>query len=264
MPTLRIFQVDAFTDERFGGNPAAVVPLEAWLDGSILQAVAAENNLSETAFFVADGDSYQLRWFTPTVEVKLCGHATLAAAFVIFEMLEPDRQDVCFETLSGTLTVSRTDTRLVMDFPVWELTSVHPAPTELLDGLGVAPVAVFVTTSLDNYFVVLEDETQIRAVRPDYELLSRLRPAGIVVTAPGDSSDCVSRYFAPSYGILEDPATGSIHCGLVPYWANRLGKREIFARQASPRGAELYCEQRGDRVVIAGHAVEYLEGHITV
>ncbi len=264
MATLRIFLIDAFTDERFCGNPAAVVPLEAWLDDSILQAVAAENNLSETAFCVADGDSYQLRWFTPTVEVKLCGHATLAAAFVIFEKLEPGRHDVCFETLSGILTVSRADTRLVMNFPAWQLTSVEPGPSELLAGLGVASAAVFVTTSLDNYFVVLEDEAQIRAVRPDYALLSRLHPGAVVVTAPGDSSDCVSRYFAPSYGIPEDPATGSIHCGLVPYWANRLGKREIFARQASPRGAELYCEQRGDRVLIAGHAVEYLEGHITV
>ncbi len=264
MPRLRIFQVDAFTDKRFGGNPAAVVPLEAWLDDSVLQAVAAENNLSETAFFVADGDSYQLRWFTPTVEVKLCGHATLAAAFVIFEKLEPSGHEVRFETLSGTLTVSRADTRLVMNFPVWELTAVDPGPPELLDGLGVKPTAVFVVPAEDNYFAVLEDEAQIRAVRPDYELLSRLHPAGVVVTAPGDTSDCVSRYFAPSFGIPEDPATGSIHCALVPYWANRLGKREIFARQASARGAELHCEHRGDRVLIAGHAVEYLEGHITV
>ncbi|MEE8093618.1 MAG: PhzF family phenazine biosynthesis protein [Gammaproteobacteria bacterium] len=264
MPRLRIFQVDAFTDKRFGGNPAAVVPLEAWLDDSILQAVAAENNLSETAFFVADGDSYQLRWFTPIVEAKLCGHATLAAAFVIFEKLEPGGHEVRFETLSGTLTVSRADTRLVMNFPVWELIAVDPGPPELLDGLGVEPTAVFVVPAQDNYFVVLEDEAQIRAVRPDFELLSRLHPAGVAVTAPGDTSDCVSRYFAPSYGIPEDPATGSIHCGLVPYWANRLGKREILARQASARGAELHCEHRGDRVLIAGHAVEYLEGHITV
>ncbi len=264
MPRLRIFQVDAFTNERFGGNAAAIVPLEAWLDDSILQAVAAENNLSETAFFVADGDDYQLRWFTPTVEVKLCGHATLAAAFVIFEKLEPGRHEVCFETLSGTLTVSRADTRLVMNFSVWELTAVDASPSELLDGLGVEPAAVFVGPALDNYFVVLEDEAQIRAVRPDFELLSRLHPAGVVVTAPGDSSDCVSRYFVPGYGIPEDPATGSIHCGLVPYWANRLGKREILARQASSRGAELHCEHRGDRVLIAGDAVEYLEGHITV
>lgn len=264
MTGLRIFQVDAFTKKRFGGNAAAVVPLEDWLDDSILQAVATENNLSETAFLVADGDRYQLRWFTPTLEVKLCGHATLAAAFVIFEKLEPGRHEVSFETLSGTLSVSRADSRLIMNFPVWALTAVDPGPSELLDGLGVEPAAVLVTTSADNYFVILEDEAQIRAVRPDYGLLSRLHPAGVVVTAPGDTSDCVSRYFVPSYGIPEDPATGSIHCGLVPYWANRLGKREIFARQASPRGAELYCEHQGDRVVIAGHVVEYLEGRITV
>lgn len=264
MQALRIFQVDAFARERFSGNPAAVVPLDKWLDDTVLQAISAENNLSETAFFVPVDDGYELRWFTPTVEVKLCGHATLAAAFVIYERLDPGRRELKFQTRSGTLTVVREDEVIVMDFPVWELKAVDAPPADLLIGLGVEPGETYAALSDDNFFVVLGDEAQIRGVEPDFDALKRLHPAGVVITAPGDESDCVSRYFVPSYGIPEDPATGSIHCGLVPYWAARLGKHEIHARQASARGAELYCELRNDRVAIAGYAIEYLEGVITV
>ncbi|MFL2546930.1 MAG: PhzF family phenazine biosynthesis protein [Candidatus Rariloculaceae bacterium] len=262
--TLRLFQVDAFARERFAGNAAAVIPLEEWLGDALLQSISAENNLSETAFLVSDGGNYQLRWFTPTVEVELCGHATLASAFVIFEQLEPGRSEVSFETRSGTLNVSRAGDRLIMDFPVWGLKPVNDPPADLLAGLGIEPAETFAATTDDNFFAVLADEAAVRAVQPNFDVLARLHPAGVVITAPGNSSDCVSRYFVPGAGIPEDPATGSIHCGLVPYWAERLGKPAIHARQASRRGAELFCELRGDRVEIAGYVVPYLEGVITL
>lgn len=265
MSSLRVFHIDAFTNRLFGGNPAAIVPLEQWLDEGTMQAMAQENNLSETAFFVpVDEGGFHLRWFTPWVEVKLCGHATLASAFVVFNELEPGRREVRFDTLSGALRVARDGDRLSMDFPAWTLEHLDEAPAALHEGLGVEPEALFSVSTKDNLFAVLRDEAQVRAVEPNGQRLTELHPAGVVITAPGDRSDCASRYFAPSYGIPEDPGTGSIHCGLAPYWSGRLGKTSIFARQVSSREAELFCEVRGERVAIAGQAVKYSEGRVFV
>ena len=264
MARLRLYQIDAFTSELFSGNPAAVVPLEEWLDDATMQAIAAENNLSETAFFVPSENGFGLRWFTPVSEVKLCGHATLATAFVLFNELDPGRAEVRFESLSGELRVMQSGDRLVLDFPRWELHSVPDFPAPLIEGLGHEPRELLTTDAGDNYFAVFDAESVISGLTPDLGTLATLHPAGVVITAPGDESDCVSRYFAPSWGIPEDPATGSIHCGLAPYWGERLGKQEIFARQASRRGAEFYCEVREDRVLIGGHATKYLEGWIEI
>lgn len=263
MKELRIFQIDAFTSEVFRGNPAAVCPLEEWLDDAVMTAVAAENNLSETAFFVPEGTGFQIRWFTPVQEVKLCGHATLASAFVILNELEPSRDAVQFESRSGLLSVARDGDMLKMDFPAWPLERCDP-PAELLRGLGKSPVETWSVSTDDNYYAVFAAERDVRSIAPDFELLKKLHPAGVVVTAPGERSDCASRYFAPSYGIPEDPATGSIQCGLAPYWAKRLGKSLIHSRQLSPRGADLFCEDLGERVAISGHAVKYMEGTIKI
>jgi PhzF family phenazine biosynthesis protein len=258
-----MYQVDAFTGRLFGGNPAAVVPLTKWLDDATMQAIGQENNLAETAFFAPSRNGFKLRWFTPTVEVKLCGHATLASAFVLFTELEPGRRDVKFETKSGTLSVEAIEDRLVMDFPRWTLVASDDVPKALLDGLNTKSVGVFTTDDAGNYFVVFENEAEVRAIKPDFNLLKTLN-AGVIVTAPGESSDCVCRYFAPAYGVDEDAGTGSIHCALTPYWAERLRKNTVHSRQVSPRGAELMCELKGNRVEIAGQAVKYLEGWIEV
>jgi PhzF family phenazine biosynthesis protein len=264
MKTLQIFQIDAFTKELFGGNPAAVCPLDNWLDDDILIAIAAENNLPETAFFVPQGDDFHIRWFTPTQEVVLCGHATLASAFVILNELDPSRDAVRFSSKSGPLSVSSDGDMLTMNFPAWRLKACEKVPDALVRGLGKTPVETWAVETDDNYYAVYETEDDVRAITPDFELLKQLHPAGVVVTAPGDRSDCASRYFAPSYGIPEDPATGSIHCGLTPYWARRLGKERIHARQVSKRGAHLWCHDLGDRVSISGHAIKYLEGTVSV
>lgn len=263
MVKLQIYQIDAFTDRVFQGNPAAVVPLQRWLEDAVLQAIAAENNLSETAFFVPQGDRYHLRWFTPVQEVRLCGHATLASAYVIFNFLEPDRRSIQFETLSGELGVIRSDDLLLLDFPC---RSPQPCevPPGLIEGLGRTPQAVFRTPADTNYYAVFEQEADLLALQPDFVQLSQLHPYGTVVTAPGDRSDFACRYFAPSYGIPEDPVTGSIHCGLVPYWAQRLGKTQLVSRQVSARGGDLYCELQDERVAIGGKAVPFLVGEITI
>jgi PhzF family phenazine biosynthesis protein len=258
-----MYQVDAFTGRLFGGNPAAVVPLTKWLDDETMQAIGQENNLAETAFFAPLKNGFKLRWFTPTVEVKLCGHATLASAFVLFTELEPGRRDVRFETQSGTLTVEAIEDRLVMDFPRWTLVSTDDAPKALVDGLDAKPASVSMTDDGGNYFVVFESEAAVRALEPDFSLLEKL-DAGVIVTAPGESSDCVCRYFAPAYGVDEDFGTGSIHCALTPYWAERLRKNTVHSLQVSTRGAELHCALKGNRVEIAGKCVKYLEGWIEV
>jgi PhzF family phenazine biosynthesis protein len=267
MPKLRIFQVDAFTERLFGGNPAAVVPLEEWLDDATMQSIALENNLAETAFFVPEQqpkmDGFRLRWFTPTVEVKLCGHATLATAYVLFNILEPGRREVKFETLSGVLTVVAAGERLVMDFPRWTLDPIDNVPAALLEGLGAKPAQVLSTEDGGNLFAVFAKEDDVRALAPDFATLKKLA-AGVIATAPGEQSDCVVRYFAPVYGIDEDPGTGSIHCALTPYWSERLSKNTVHSRQISNRGAELFCELKGNRVEIAGRAVKYLDGWIEV
>ncbi len=255
-----LYQVDAFTRRRFGGNPAAVCPLERWLDDATLQAIAAENNLSETAFFVRNGADYDLRWFTPGQEVDLCGHATLASAHVLFEMLGARGDQVTFHSKSGPLMVRRDGERLAMDFPAW---SPEPceAPDGLTRGLGRAPRQVLRARDL---LAVFDTEEEVRAIVPDAAALAGIETLGTVVTAPGLEVDFVSRFFAPRAGILEDPVTGRAHCMLTPYWAKRLGRTRLTAQQVSSRGGELWCELRGDRVTIAGCAVRYLEGWIEV
>lgn len=258
--SLPLFRVDAFTDQPFTGNPAAVCPLKAWLDDKLLLAVAAENNLSETAYFVPEGEQFHLRWFTPRCEVNLCGHATLASAFVLLTILEPQRKLVSFATRSGILTVRREQDLLSMDFPALPPWHRASPPQELIEGLGATTQPISVLQVKDNYFVVYESEEEVRRVSPDLRLLEKLHPAGVAVTAPGNQSDFVSRYFAPSYGIPEDPVTGSTHCSLAPYWAERLGRTSLHARQLSQRGGELWCELAGDRVVLKGKAVLTLQG----
>jgi predicted PhzF superfamily epimerase YddE/YHI9 len=250
--------VDAFVSDSCRGNPAAVCPLADWLPDARMQQIAAENALSETAFFVAAGRGYALRWFTPTVEVALCGHATLAAAFVVFDRIAPGRRKIAFDTRSGPLAVARSKGLLVMDFP-----SLPPVPIEappiLEDGLGAAPSEVWRAA---NILAVFDDADTVRGLAPDFDVLKRLHPYGVIVTAPGADCDFVSRYFGPSFGIPEDPVTGSAHATLVPYWAERLGKAKLHARQVSSRGGELYCEDRGERVAIGGRCRLAREGTI--
>jgi len=266
MNHIPIYQVDAFADAVFGGNPAAVCPLPEWLPDGTLQAIAAENNLSETAFLVPDRDPVPLRWFTPRLEVKLCGHATLASAFVLFEHLEPGREAVTFETLSGRLVVTRDGDRLTMDFPSIGSARIEDAdvPPALLEGLGLDPEEVRMTGDDWNYIAVLSDEEAVTGLRPDFGLIERLHPNGVAVTAPGRSVDFVSRYFVPGYGIPEDPVTGSIHCALAPYWAERLGRDRLEAAQRSSRGGRLDIRVGGERVHLTGRAVTYMIGEITI
>ena len=258
---LDIYQVDAFTSTPFHGNPAAVVPLDAWLPDGIMLEIAAENNLAETAFFVkrSDGD-FDLRWFTPEIEMDLCGHATLASAFVLYDQLGYDQPQISFFTKSGELRVTRDGKKFVLDFPSrpaekWDV------PEGLSDALGGAPTQVLKSR---DYLAVYESEADVLALDPDFRAIKELGVHAVIVTAPGDRSDFVSRFFAPSVGVDEDPVTGSAHCTLIPYWASRLGKNELFARQVSRRGGELYCELIGDRVRIGGEAVLYLRGEIFV
>ncbi|MBW2060930.1 MAG: PhzF family phenazine biosynthesis protein [Deltaproteobacteria bacterium] len=255
-----LYQVDAFTSQVFTGNPAAVCPLETWLDDSLLQAIAQENNLSETAFLVLEKNGYHIRWFTPVAEVPLCGHATLASAFVIFNYYHKEDNKVTFSSQSGNLTVERKNDLLAMDFPSQPPT-VCEAPEELLDGLGKDPLEVL---SSENYLVVFSSEEDIIQLRPDMEKLKKLDLQGVIVTAQGKDVDFVSRFFAPKLGIDEDPVTGSAHCALTPYWAQKLNKKTLHARQVSRRGGELFCADLGDRVEIAGRAVMFMEGIITV
>jgi PhzF family phenazine biosynthesis protein len=257
-----IFQIDAFTTRRFAGNPAAVMPLDAYLEDAQLQAIAAENNLAETAFLVPERGDYRLRWFTPTTEVPLCGHATLASAAVVMERLEPGRQTVVFHSASGPLTVKRTATGYVMDFPV-RLSEPVLTPAGLAEAVGAVPTEVFVNEF--NYMAVLESPQVLRSLAPDMAALARMDRTGVIVTAPGDGTyDFVSRYFAPAKGIPEDPVTGAAHCMLAPYWAQRLGKTEFHAFQASPRGGEIICRLVQDRIELEGNCVFYLEGNVEI
>jgi PhzF family phenazine biosynthesis protein len=252
-----LYQIDAFTEVAFHGNPAAVCPLKEWLPTPTLAAIAAENNLSETAFLVGGAGRYHIRWFTPTVEVDLCGHATLASAFVVFERLEPGRDTVVFDSQSGPLTITRQAGVLFLDFP-----SRPPAPVDVPADLGAilgrAPQEVALARDLVALF---GSEDEVRALQPDFRRLAGL-DVSVAATAPGRDCDFVSRFFAPNFGIDEDPVTGSSHCTLIPYWARRLGKTRLFARQVSQRGGELACEDRGERVRIGGRAVEVLSGVI--
>ncbi|WP_367273823.1 PhzF family phenazine biosynthesis protein [Niveispirillum sp.] len=262
MMRLPIYQVDAFTDTLFAGNPAAVVPLESWLPDHLMQSIAAENNLAETAFFVREGEGWFIRWFTPVNEIDLCGHATLASAFIIRTIIDPTAVTFRFRTkVAGDLAVSYADGLYTLDFP-----SRPPVPQEvhpdLIRALG-GPVPEQVLAARD-WFVVYKDAATVRALSPDMALLSGVGRM-VIVTAPGDGGvDFVSRFFAPMDGIPEDPVTGSAHCTLIPYWADRLGKAALTARQVSARGGSLSCHMLGERVHIAGHAVLYLEGAIHV
>lgn len=258
---LPYFEVSAFAQQPFAGNPAGVCLLERWLPDALMQSIATQNNLAETAFVVPRGDVYELRWFTPVAEVDLCGHATLGSAHVLYQHRGVTASSIRFDSpRAGELGVSRDGDRLVLDFPVrnverCEITRAVSA------ALGAEPTELY---QARDYMAVFGSAREIRAMKPDLQQLSALPNEGMIVTAPGDDCDFVSRYFAPKFGIPEDPVTGSTHSNLIPFWAERLGKNKLFARQLSPRGGELYCELRGGRVRICGHAVTYLVGAIEV
>ena len=259
-----VYQLDAFTRRRFSGNPAAVMIFENFPADQTMQEIAAENNLAETAFIVPEGNDYHIRWFTPAVEVPLCGHATLASAAVIMERLEHDCERVVFHSISGPLIVTRVKDRYVMNFPARRTESVVAVIAEQVARvLGFAPVEV-VTDSF-NYIALLEEAQQVREHQPNFSAIASLDRSGLVITAAGDSGyDCVSRYFAPAKGIPEDPVTGGAHCSLAPYWAKRLNKTQLRAYQASRRGGEIVCRVVGDRVELQGTCVFYMEGFVTV
>ena len=257
---LPLFQVDAFTSHVFGGNPAAVVMMDRWLEDGVLQAIAAENNLSETAFVIPNRDLCPLRWFTPTVEMDLCGHATLAAAYVVSRYYFTDLECISFTTKSGCLTVACGDPILSMDFP-----SRPGRPIEvdeaLVSALGRKPREALLSRDL---LAVFESAAEVRDFRPDFQRIAALDAFALIISAPGTDVDFVMRFFAPRAGVPEDPVTGSAQCTLIPYWADRLGKPQLVARQLSARGGQIHCELRGDRVIIGGAAAEYLRGEITV
>ena len=258
---LRIYQVDAFAGKVFEGNPAAVCPLEEWLDDELLQKIAEENNLSETAFFVASELGYQLRWFTPMEEVDLCGHATLASAHVLYQHLGFTQAEIRFQTKSGELVVTKTTEGFSMNFPA-SVPEIIEAPKHLLEGLmGVAPQEVL---SAFDYIIVLSSEEEVRALTPDFSAWLKLDLRGVVVTAPGTDVDFVSRCFFPKLRVNEDPITGSSHCELTPYWSVKLDSNILQARQVSARSGLLGCELRGDRVILTGGAVDYMSGEITI
>lgn len=255
---LRLFQVDAFADRVFEGNPAAVVPLDEWLDDALLQAIAGENNLSETAFFVATGDAFRLRWFTPESEVDLCGHATLATAHVLFEHLGHTGDEIVFASRSGELRVRRGDDGLELDFPAGTCREIG-IPSGMHEAFGIRPRQAFEGS---DCMLVFGSESEIRSLSPDFRALQRVPGRGIIATAPGDDCDFVSRCFFPKLHVDEDPVTGSAHCQMAPYWAQRLGRHELVARQVSARGGTVRCRVVGERVRLAGRAVDFFEGTI--
>ena len=258
---LDIYQVDAFTKEVFGGNPAAICPLESWIDAELMQKIALENNLSETAFFVKKDDVYEIRWFTPTFEIDLCGHATLASTFVIFEILQSETEIIKFHShKSGKLSVEKKDDVLILDFPS-RPPVVCDVPQGLIEAIGKQPREILKSR---DYFLVYENEQDIANIKPNFAEILKIPTHAVIVTAKGDECDFVSRFFAPEVGVFEDPVTGSSHCNLIPFWAEKLGKTELFGKQISARGGELFCELKGDRVKIGGKAVLYLKGEIYV
>lgn len=257
---LSLYQIDAFAERPFEGNPAAVVPLDEWLPDETLQAIAEENNLAETAYFVPEGDGYHIRWFTPNKEATLCGHATLAAAYVIFTLLQTQKKEVVFTSLSGKLTVTRNERLLTLNFPVQQPTPCD-IPELLAAGLGKSPIKCLKHM---DYLAVFDNEEDILAIDPDYMMLSQLDLRGVIITAPSDRYDFVARVFTPKYGIPEDSVTGSAYTQLIPYWSERLEKPNLHAKQVSIRGGELLCELQWDRVLISGYAVKYMEGTIEI
>jgi PhzF family phenazine biosynthesis protein len=258
---LQLFQADAFASRLFRGNPAAVVPLTEWLPDEVLQQIAAENNLSETAFFVAEGQNYHIRWFTPKSEVKLCGHATLATAHILFHELNYQGDTIAFNSKSGILIVKKSGDRLQLDFPA-DFAQKVDAVSSFTEAFGFQPSETW--KGRTDYLLLFDSEEIIRNMKPNFHLLRQTDARGIMVTAKGTNVDFVSRFFAPGVGIDEDPVTGSAHTTLVPFWAKRLGKTELNALQLSERGGELWCSLAGERVLIAGHAVTYLKGEFNV
>ena len=260
--TLTVYQVDAFADKVFTGNPAAVVPLQSWPEEKLMQQIAKENNLSETAFIVKTEEGYHIRWFTPEYEIDLCGHATLASAYVIKTFLEPPVHEIHFTTeKAGLLKAHAKDTLYTLDFPS-RMPMETAIPKNLLESIGIdKPLEVLRSR---DYFVVLPDEQAVKNVEPDYALMKGLDTIGVIVTAKGGKGDIVSRCFYPGAGIPEDPVTGSAHCNIVPYWAGKLGKNKLHCRQLSPRGGELQCELKGDRVFMSGYCALFLKGEIYV
>lgn len=255
-----LYQIDAFTCRVFGGNPAAICPLETWIDDELMQKIAQENNLFETAFIVRKGKSYEIRWFTPMVEIELAGHPTLAAAFVIFHYLNHEGDEIVFESKSGELRVSREGDLISMNFPAMQLTDA--GENELINGaLGKKPLELYKTR---DFLAVYRSEDEIASLEPDYMILRMLDCLGMIVTAPGREADFVSRFFAPSLGIKEDPVTGSAYSTLVPYWAGRLNKNDLHAFQLSRRRGELFCKYLGESVEVGGKAVPYLKGIISI
>ena len=253
------YEVLAFTDRLFSGNPAGVCFLrDKWLPDELMQQIAAENNLAETAFLIERENYFDLRWMTPTIEMDLCGHATLASGHVLFHHAGHRGTSIRFQSKSGELNVRREGERLVLDFPAQSL-GASDTPARLVEGLRAKPATVLKGR---DYFAVFESEAEVAAIAPDFEMVSELDAQGVIVTAPGNEVDFVSRYFVPRAGIPEDPVTGSTHCVLIPYWAKRLDKRELRARQISPRGGDLFCASRGERVDIGGHAITYSEGKL--
>jgi PhzF family phenazine biosynthesis protein len=258
---LPIYQADAFTDTLFGGNPAAVCPLDTWLPDATMQKIAAENNLAETAFFVKKNNGYLLRWFTPEFEIDLCGHATLATAHILFTELGYSEPTIYFETMkAGVLTVTKNGDKYTLDFPSRPAEPAPIIPTGLTQALGVTEPLEFLRSR--DYLLVYDNEDEILNCKPDFNLLAKFDVVGIIITSPGKEVDFVSRFFAPAAGIPEDPVTGSAHCNLIPYWAEKLGKNELHAYQQSARKGELWCELKGDRVLMSGKAVTYLKGEI--
>lgn len=256
----KLYQIDAFADEVFSGNPAAVCPLRQWLSDDLLQKIAMENNLAETAFYVKDADQYQLRWFTPAIEVDLCGHATLAAAFILFNHENHIGNTIHFHSpRSGILTVTKEGELLTLNFPTDQL-----EPIELLDelicGFNIRPQLAF--KGKTDYMLVFNNEEEIKKVIPSFDVISKLKARGIIITAEGDKVDFVSRFFAPAAGVNEDPVTGSAHTSLIPYWSKRLGKTELTAIQLSSRKGYLKCKYLNDRVEISGNGKLYLIGQI--
>ncbi|MDV7338979.1 PhzF family phenazine biosynthesis protein [Terasakiella sp. A23] len=257
---LDIYQVDAFADKVFEGNPAAIIPLTEWLPDEKLQAIAAENNLAETAYFLPTTNGFHLRWFTPTVEVPLCGHATLASAFIIYSELGYDKDEIVFKTQSGPLVVRKKDDGFAMDFP-----ANPPTPCDIPKGLDEAIGAKLIEAHENRFcLVVCESEEEVRNAKPDFKALGNITPGDFILTAKSEKYDFVSRCFAPTHGIDEDPVTGSAHCVAAPFWAERLGKTELLARQVSSRGGNVLCSVKEDRVELFGRAILYLKGEITL
>jgi PhzF family phenazine biosynthesis protein len=262
MKKITFFQADAFTGHLFGGNPAAVCLLDHWLDGGLMQSVAAENNLAETAFVVTANDHFEIRWFTPTVEVDLCGHATLASAYVIFNHTDFDREEIIFQSpRSGELRVKMDGSKLFLNFPADIFSPCNNLPG-ITGGIGLAPLEVY--KGKTDYMAVLASEEEVRNIKPDFVTIAKLDARGLIVTAPGNDVDFVSRFFGPQSGVDEDPVTGSAHTTLAPYWSQRLRKEKLTARQISKRGGSLDCQFAGDRVYIGGEAQLYLIGEIFI